>query len=185
MALHLAFSWQLFLQNGRLLERVARLEEARGPADADANAPLALGSAAPAFALPDLDGRIVTSGELVGRGRETLLFFTDPACGHCDPVLPELTRAGNEAGGPDVVVVSRGAVADNRAKAQEHGLARVLLQADLEVAEAYRVFGFPGAVLLDRDGTVASGRALGAEDVIALVRSAGAPRLEIVSAARR
>ncbi len=150
---HMAFSWQLFQQNGRLLERVAALEAG------------AKAMPAPPFALPDLEGRIVSLDDLLAGGRGALLVFSDPACGACDPLLPVLGAEHD----PPIALISRGSPADNRAKAAEHGIAPVLLQDEFEVSQAYGAFGLPAAVRVDPAGRVAGAPAMGAQDVAALL----------------
>ncbi len=169
LVLQAAFSWELFKQNGRLLTRVTALEEGGGPAGgADSDASLATGDPAPGFALPDLTGATVTLDDLLRPGRGVLLVFSDPGCGHCDPLLPALGRSRAEDDVP-LAVISRGAAEDNRTKAEEHGVAPLLLQEDFEVADRYRVYGLPGAVLVDPDGRVANDPVSGARDVAALL----------------
>lgn len=178
-ALHAAFSWQLLRQNGRLLDRIEALEanpEQRG-GEGHSRA-LARGMPAPSFALPDLDGHVITLEDLLAEGRGALLFFTDPGCSHCDPLLPVLAAAHD---GPPVAIISRGSVQANRAKAGRHGLTPILLQTDFEVADAYRAYGMPGAVLVDRAGRIASGTAAGANDVLALLRIPAPPVLDLVN----
>jgi methylamine dehydrogenase accessory protein MauD len=173
-ALQLAFSWQLFKQNGRLLERVSHLERAHDARGAGRRV-LEIGEPAPHFALPDLDGRMVALDDLLAPGRGALLVFTDPACEHCDPLLPAIGRAQAAAEAAVVAVISTGADHENRAKAEAHGIAQVLLQDGLDVAESYRVYGFPGAVLLDAAGRVAAGQASGASAVADLLRTVAPP----------
>ncbi|MGI8711631.1 MAG: MauE/DoxX family redox-associated membrane protein [Solirubrobacteraceae bacterium] len=167
----MAFSWQLFQQNGRLLQRLSDLEAPLGRrADDDSGRPLALGQPAPAFALPDLDGRTLSLDELLHKGRGVLLVFTDPDCAHCAPLLPALGRARSQTATP-IAVISRGGHAENHARAREHGIAPLLLQRDLEVAKAYRVFGFPAAILVNSAGRIASQRAGGAQAVAELLQA--------------
>jgi peroxiredoxin len=174
---HAAFSWQLFRQNGRLLDRIEALEgnatEGVAQTASDAMTP---GMRAPVFALPDLDGRIVALEDLVADGG-TVLFFTDPGCGHCDPLLPVL---GARSEGPPVAVISRGTVQANRAKAGRHGLTPILLQQDFEVADAYRAYGMPAAVLVDEAGRIASRTVAGAGGVLELLGIPPAPALGLV-----
>jgi peroxiredoxin len=169
LALVAAFSWQLFRQNARLLVRIEALEIGAGPPDRTA---ASRGEMAPTFSLADLDGRLVTLEHLLAKGQGVLLFFTDPGCGHCDPILPVLAR---RHGGPELAVISRGSIQANRDKAGAHRLTPVLLQEDFEVADAYGVFGLPGAVLIDSAGRIASRVAAGGEDVLALVRNDSQP----------
>jgi len=177
MVLHAAFSLQLFRQNGRLLDRIEALEANAGQRLGEASSPvLNRGMPAPSFALPDLDGRIVRLEDLLAEGSGALLFFTDPRCGHCDPLLPVLAARRD---GPPVAVISRGSVQANRAKAGVHGLTPILLQDDFEVAGAYRAHGMPGAVLVDQAGRIASGVAAGADDVLALLRTSAPSALHL------
>ncbi len=171
IALVAAFSWQLYAQNGRLLQRVSVLEAALGvSADEPSTRQLAIGDPAPEFALPDLDGEIVTLESLLRPGRGVSLVFTDPGCDHCDAVLPALGRDRREDE-PTLAVISRGSEAANRMKAQEHEIARVLLQEDFEVGAAYGNRGLPSAVLIDAAGRIASAPAGGAQAVIALLQA--------------
>jgi peroxiredoxin/uncharacterized membrane protein YphA (DoxX/SURF4 family) len=177
MILHGTFSWQLFRQNGRLLDRIEALEASAGERAGEASSPvLTRGMPAPSFALPDLDGRVVTLEDLLAEGSGALLFFTDPRCGHCDPLLPVLAARRD---GPPVAVISRGSVEANRANAGVHGLTPILLQDDFEVAGAYRAHGMPGAVLVDQAGRIASGVAAGADEVLAVLRISAPPALHL------
>jgi len=69
----------------------------------------------------------------------------------------------------------------NRAKITEPGGTNVLLQKDREVAQAYKAFGTPSAVLVRQDGTIASPLAQGPDAIRALITttlnpSAASPR---------
>jgi methylamine dehydrogenase accessory protein MauD len=175
-----AFSWQLFAQNGRMLERLADLEAAVGQSvDGADRAPLAVGDRAPTFALSDLDGRTVTLAELLAPGRGLVVVFTDPGCGHCAALLPALGRARGGHQAP-VVVVSRGSRDENRTNAEEHGITPLLVQDDFEVAQAYRSYGIPAAFVIDAAGRIASERAAGAEAVAALLDAAPASPLPLL-----
>jgi methylamine dehydrogenase accessory protein MauD len=160
------FLWQLFRQNGRLLARVGAVEAGavsrrRGPA---------AGEPAPAFALSDLDGLAVDLDGVLARGHGALLVFTDPGCGHCEPLLPAIADAQRgTVAAPPVVLISRGEVERNRARADEHGLVQVLVQQDMEVADLYGVVGFPAAVLVGPTGRVAGELASGHEAVAGLL----------------
>jgi peroxiredoxin len=68
-----------------------------------------------------------------------------------------------------VVVISEGTVRDNQAKSAEHAVTQILLQKEREVADAYQAYGTPGAVLIQKDGTIGSPLATGAEAIQALV----------------
>jgi thiol-disulfide isomerase/thioredoxin len=103
-------------------------------------------------------------------GKLVLLLFTDPNCGPCNALLPEIGRWQAEHQDKlTITLVSRGDPEENRAKAQEHGLRNVVLQEDWEVSEAYEVGGTPSAVLVRPDSTVGSPVAGGAEAIRTLV----------------
>ena len=175
-------------QNGRLLVRIEALEarfDAAGLAPVPAPAApaavpepgLPVGAPAPTFALAGLHGETMTLDALRAAGKPVLLVFSDPNCGPCNTLLPDLGRWQNEqAAQLTVALLSRGAAEASRPKATEHGLTRILLQQDREVAQAYEANGTPAAVIVRPDGTIGSPLALGAEAIRALVaRTVGAP----------
>ncbi len=178
------FLFGLLRQNGRLLARLGAVEESLAAAgmapDPSENGSepahgLPVGSPAPAFGLPDLDGEEVTLGSLRAAGRPVLLLFIDPDCEPCEDLLPEV-RAWQEGRADELTVapISRGTPEENRSKASEHGLTGVLLQEGRELSSAYQVYGTPSAVLVGPDGTIASLVAEGAEEVEDLAsRAAG------------
>ncbi|MHB8577707.1 MAG: MauE/DoxX family redox-associated membrane protein, partial [Dehalococcoidia bacterium] len=181
---------ELLAQNGRLLVRLDALEQAVSGSGAGApalavvptaaEAPpagLPVSAPAPAFTLTGLFGETLTLDALRAAGRPLLLAFTDPGCGPCSALLPDVARWQRELGATvSLALISRGSIADNRAKATEHGLSQVLLQQDREVNAAYQVNGTPSAVLVRADGTIGSPLAEGAEPIKALVaRTLGTP----------
>lgn len=161
-------------QNGRLLTRIEALELGGGVAPPDNNshsaAGLPIGSTAPGFQLPGLFGERLTLDALRSAGRPVVLVFSDPHCGPCNALMPQLGRWQHEEGGKlTLAVISRGSEADNRAKGSEHGLTRVLLQQDREVAEAFKSHGTPAAVVVLPNGTIGSALSQGAEQIRGLV----------------
>ena len=183
-ALLVCMGWlmlQMLRQQGRLLLRIEALEErlaaggtAAQPAASQAQAAalpgLPVGTPAPAFRLPGLYGETITLDFLRAAGKPVLLLFSDPGCGPCNALLPEIGRWQRDYLGKLILaVISRGAPEANRAKASEHGVTQVLLQQDSEVAVAYQDRGTPGAVLVRPNGTIGSPLALGADAIRALV----------------
>jgi peroxiredoxin len=180
------FLAHLLRQNGRLLVRLEALEGRPAPGDAppaptengaEPAAGLPVGSVAPSFALQGLYGETLTLDALRAPGKPVMLLFTDPNCGPCTALLPELGRWQQEhAAALAVSVISRGTPEENRAKSTEHGLTHVLLQQDWEVAETYKAAGTPSAVIVRPDGTIGSPLAAGPDAIRALVSQAvGAP----------
>jgi thiol-disulfide isomerase/thioredoxin len=110
------------------------------------------------------------------RGKPVLLMFTDPNCGPCEALVPDLARwQKDHESTATIAIISRGKVEENRAKLGTRGSNLVLLQKDREVSLSYGVAGTPGAVLIRADGTIASPLAQGAEQIRALVAPLSAP----------
>jgi peroxiredoxin len=172
-ALNFAFSWQLMKQNGRL---VAQLAGVSAGATDTPQPGLATGASAPAFALPDLNGRPVDLQELLHPGRGVLLFFTDPGCNACEPLLPRIASLRmNDDEGPIPAVIALGGATANREKARQHGLGLVLLADDFELARSFGVNGMPGVVRLDPEGRLVGTAAVGANAVGAVLDEITSP----------
>jgi methylamine dehydrogenase accessory protein MauD len=174
------FLGHLLRQNGRLLVRLEALEErlasAEGvPPEAEAPEPqpeagLPVGAEAPGFSLQGLYGETLTLEAVRAPGKPVMLLFTDPNCGPCMSLLPEVGRWQQEhIENLTVSLISRGTPEENRAKSSEHGLTGVLLQRDWEISEAYQVPGTPSAVLVQPAGTIGSPVAAGPEEIRSLV----------------
>ena len=103
-----------------------------------------MGSTAPDFSLRGLHDETLTLEALRAPGKPVMVLFTDPGCGPCNAMLPEVGRWQEEhAQKLTLSLVSRGEVEENKTKAQEHGLRNVLLQKDWEVSELLRGQGHP------------------------------------------
>jgi methylamine dehydrogenase accessory protein MauD len=154
-----AAQWSLLLgllrQNGRLLERVAALE-ARLPAPGGE-----VGSTAPALMLPNADG--VPTALRPAHGERTLLVFTDPGCGPCNALLPEIGTW--QRGDLNVAVIAGGTPAEARANREEHGIDTVLIDEERRAFAAFAIDGTPSGILLGADGRIAAPRARGAAAV--------------------
>jgi peroxiredoxin len=163
-------------QNGRLVAELATVSAGGAISAAGPPKGLPIGEMAPAFALPALGGGPVELDELLDDGRGLILFFTDPDCGACEPLLPEIGRLQRDSGAdPRPVVVSLGDPDAIAAKAGEHELGPVLLLDDFEFARSLGINGFPGALVLDRDGRIASEPAVGGTAVAGLLASLSEP----------
>jgi peroxiredoxin len=141
----------------------------------DARSALPVGTAAPGFQLPDLQGNAVALESF--KGKRILLIFFDPACGFCARMAGDVAAlpVRGEGGSPVPVVITTGDAAKNRAWFTARGIrCPVLLQPGHTVAAAYRASGTPVGYLIDARGRIASGLALGSD---ALVTLAAAPRV--------
>jgi hypothetical protein len=96
--------------------------------------------------------------------------------------LPLYSRSQREDGFT-LALVSRGDEAENRTLAEEHGLERVLLQNDREVAERYGAYATPSAVLVGADGRIAHELVAGTNAVEELAATAR-PVAQVGSVAR-
>ncbi|MGH2867888.1 MAG: MauE/DoxX family redox-associated membrane protein [Solirubrobacteraceae bacterium] len=173
-----AFALRLLRRNGELLLRIDSLEAALGAEGLPLpvapqplpTAGLAVGTTAPDFALPDLAGQPVTLAGLRERAGDLLLVFTDPTCGPCAALLPQIATWQREAtAGLRPVLISRGDPEANRGHARQHGLADVLLQGGREIDESFRVAATPSALIVAADGAVASPVHSGEDQIRALV----------------
>jgi thiol-disulfide isomerase/thioredoxin len=185
-----AFLVHLLRQNGRLLVRLEAVEvtlaEGASVAPSENGTPvdqaegLPVGSEAPQFSLSGLHGETLTLNALRSSDKPVMMLFTDPGCGPCNALLPEVGRWQEEhAQKLTLALVSRGEVEENKTKASEHGLSNVLLQKDWETSESFEVRGTPSAVLVSPDGKVASPVAGGAEGIRGLLSYAVGERAQL------
>lgn len=166
---------QILRQQGRILLRLDAFETHLNGVGTGTRSPatmigLPIGSVAPSFRLSGLDGESVSLEDLLAEKKPLLLLFTNPNCGPCQGLLPEVTRWQREHSTKlTVALVSEGTVADNRAKTDAQGLSLILLQRKGEVAEIYQAWGTPTAMLIRPDGTIGSPAVQGSEAIRALV----------------
>lgn len=133
---------------------------------------LPVGSEAPVFRLPRLEGGELSLLDF--RGRNTLVVFTDPDCEPCVALSPHLQAAAEEASELEVVLISRGDPAANAAHVAESGIKLpVALQRQWEVSREYGMFATPIAYLVDEWGIIAAEVAVGGEEILSLLASAG------------
>jgi hypothetical protein len=170
MVLQALFSSQLLRQQGRLLLRIEQLETAR-PALPQSG--LAQGRPAPDFSVAAADGESRSLSELREGARPLLLVFSDPGCGPCRALLPELLHWHLEhARALRLVVLSRLDGDASLDPFEQSGLLEVLEDTEWAVRDRYGVHGVPAAVLVDRNGRIAAPAALGHEAIRSLVETA-------------
>jgi peroxiredoxin/uncharacterized membrane protein YphA (DoxX/SURF4 family) len=167
---------QTLREHGHLMRRVEALEAEMAtrrsltPAAIPGALGLRPGTPAPSFELADLTGEVITLAALRKPGMPVLLVFTDPNCGPCNALLPDIARfQGENAEIVTLAVISRGTAGTNRPTPIEHGLNRVLLQRGFEVAAAYQALATPSAVLITSEGTIATPVSRGPAEVLALL----------------
>jgi len=130
---------------------------------------LPVGTRAPQFTVPSLDGGVVTLESLIWSGSSALLVFASSACSQCAGVLPAVV--GLQESRPErvnVVVIFSGDPEAARRMAAASAIA--IAAADKgALAEAFRLTGVPAAVLIGPGGLIASKTASGAQAVTNLV----------------
>jgi thiol-disulfide isomerase/thioredoxin len=135
-----------------------------------ATAALPVGAAAPEFEVAGADGKPMTLTGLRSVGHPVLLIFTDPDCGTCRSLLPDV--AAWQARHPErftAALISRRPALASAEVTAHRGLAHVGVQRDREVALAYSYAGTPSAVVVSADGRIVSRVAAGPDGVRALV----------------
>lgn len=186
-----AVSWllvHLLGQNGRLLVRLDRIESALEDAEINLDLDddeddedeedeeeegLPFGAPAPAFTLSGLYGETMTLDAFRAQEKPVLLIFSDPTCGPCNSMMPDVGKWQHELTDKlTTVVVSRGSLEENRNKKKQNNLTHVVMQKDSEIADAYMTFGTPTAVLVTPDGKIGSAAAGGASEIRTLVKQA-------------
>ncbi|MCO4746396.1 MAG: TlpA family protein disulfide reductase [Proteobacteria bacterium] len=108
---------------------------------------------APDFALPNLDGEVVSLSDF--RGETVVVNFWATWCGPCRVEAPSFSSFAEAH--PDVVVL--GVAADGPAAKLRHakkdlGITYTVLQAEGSVLEDYGVSAFPTTVVVNPDGSV-------------------------------
>lgn len=168
-------------QQRRLLFRIEALEErldagaglsiSRESRAARSAVGLPVGEVAPEFRLPDLEGEMRTLADFRAEGKPVMLLFSDPSCGPCTALLPQIGQWQDQyADRLSMVLVSAGTREDNAKKSAAHGTGQVLVQERGEIAEAYQYGGTPSAVLISSSGRIASPVAVGEHAIDSLVR---------------
>jgi peroxiredoxin len=165
-------------QNGRLLLRIEALE-AKAALTQHPQMPvrqalhgLPIGTKAIPFDLPKAKGGRATLDSFLSEGKPVLLISTDPNCGPCNALMPDVANWQKSlAVELNVVLLSHGRESDNRAKAKEHGLENVLVEKDHKIAEQYEALGTPTALLIKADGTIGSPAMGGADGIRQLINT--------------
>jgi peroxiredoxin/uncharacterized membrane protein YphA (DoxX/SURF4 family) len=125
---------------------------------------LVIGTNAPPFALPLLDGGIVTLESLVQGGRSALMVFARPGCGQCAALIPALARLQESRGkNLRVAVICLGDPESSRRMIGRCTIKIAATDDKAQIARLFRVPGVPSAVLIGPQGAIASETVAGAQ----------------------
>jgi peroxiredoxin len=129
--------------------------------------PFAVGDPAPAFSVEDLEGKMVNSEDL--RGRDTLLLFWDPGCPFCQAMTEDVVKweANPPKSAPRLVFVASGESESIKSESLNFG-SQFLHDKEFVIGPLFGTNSTPSAVLIDRDGRLASNVVLGLPNVLAL-----------------
>lgn len=188
--LSLALLWLLTVFNTLLLLGLARNGLATAPARAGDGGGLSVlppteagqgelqGRPAPPFRLEDLEGRVITTGDL--HGRPAALLFVSPDCTSCGVTLDELETLTTKVDG-NVVVICRSQGERCAEMAKTYGLGGAIVSdADYAISRLFRVAVTPTAVLINPDGVIESyGRPMSPEDLRGAMEAAGWDRPDV------
>lgn len=139
---------------------VAGRETSSEPVDIDGpRLPAAVGSAAPDFTLPNLEGESVSLSSL--RGKPVVINFWATWCAPCKEEMPLLEKTAQQLG--DQVVILGVDYAEGKDVVQsfvsELGLTfPILLDSDGAVADRYFVRNYPSTFFVDAEGVVRAQR---------------------------
>jgi peroxiredoxin/uncharacterized membrane protein YphA (DoxX/SURF4 family) len=180
---------QILRQQGRMLLRFEGIEERLGigssrPIPAQPLAGLTPGTPAPDFTLPDLNGVSKSLKDLLSPKKPLLLMFSNPGCGPCQALLPEIAEWRRDMrDNLTSALISENSADAHHAYATLVGADAVFLQREREVAEAYGAYATPAAVAVTTDGRIASYVAPGAEAIRRLVVAIRAGELPMLTSA--
>lgn len=136
------------LQN-RILGLLAPFEDAASR-DVQEMVGLEVGSQAPDFILPDVEGQLVS---LAGLSGERILLFTSSSCPHCRNLLPELESFHRQNPDVQLVVINTGSITETAQMAAEGNLTFPILSWQ-PVPMDYRVQAVPFSFVVDDQGFI-------------------------------
>lgn len=128
---------------------------------------LPVGSPAPEFALEDLQGTEKTLESY--KGEPFVVAFYSDTCGYCLGMAEEIGKIKDKR---PLVLISHGSKEKHLEIAAENKWhSDVLIEPDYTVMNSYQVLGTPTGYLVNGEGQIASEIAVGADNVLALLKA--------------
>ena len=140
-----------------------------------------LGDFAPEFTVTDTEGRIIKSSDFLGQ-KDTALLFWDPGCPFCQQMSDDLLSWEQKPpkNAPHLVIVASGDPERVEAESKRF-TSRYVRDLKSEVSLSFGTGSTPSAVIIGRDGRIASTIAVGLPNALALLGARKEP-LPVVSA---
>lgn len=119
--------------------------------------PGAVGTAAPPYALADLEGKVVKNTDFLGK--VVILDFWATWCGPCKAEIPDFIALQDKYKGRGLEIVGLsvddGGASDVKPFADEHKINYTMLLANAETARAYGgISGIPTTFIVDKQGKI-------------------------------
>ncbi|MBP8069695.1 MAG: TlpA family protein disulfide reductase, partial [Neisseria sp.] len=112
---------------------------------------------APAFALPDLNGRTVSNADL--QGKVTLINFWYPSCPGCVSEMPKLVQTAKDYAGKDFQILAISEPYDPLESVKNYAASRglpfaVMYDADGSVGKAFGTKVYPTSFFINKKGEI-------------------------------
>lgn len=142
-----------------------------------ARPPLEIGTPAPELRLVDGEGRDLAVRDILSTDHSNVIVYVHPSCGPCEALAPHVERwRGSLAKSVTLLLVSGTPSDGSPREAAATATPNTLWDVDDAALDALHLPGTPAAVVVDREGAIASAPVMGVEAIEALIRVARRPR---------